>query len=351
MNITQCVSLDCYRQSRYLGLLSLPELLREIASVEGVTGIDASTESLLPDYPNVEQEFLEQWHKLLLLHGLTPVTLSSYTDRLQFRSHAMDVGETADSIMRDLYIARQLGFHNLRIMHDLPLAAVELALPLAADLNICMLDELMPPGTILPQEGRKGMDCANDLALIRRTGTGHFGLVVNTGLFQTQPNPTQLTDVLLKQYSVSESEKRCAHIMEQFSMLDFSAFEQWMQSNYPELTKNRELFCRMFGVRLFGGSVQPQELKEILPHIRDVYVKYIKLYPDASDPGYFCEPSTPDSAVIQTLSENGYRGPLTSLRMNIPGLSLGTSRPEADIANEERTEVRRHQAHLRRLLR
>lgn len=350
MKMEQCVNLDCYRQSRFLHLTELPNLFWEIASIEGVSGIDASTESLLSGYPDVPEAFLIEWQTLLSETGLRPVTLSSYIDRLQFRDHIMDVEETADALRRDLAIAKKLDFENLRIMHDIPLEAVELVLPLAEELDICMLDELMPPGTIHPHDGRKGMDCANDLALIKRTGTKHFGLQVNTGLFQTQPNPTQLLDVLLESYSKEESEKRRLFIMDRFASMEFPDFENWMNLNYPKLTTNRELFQRMFGVRLFGNSVIPEDLITIIPYIREVCVKFIKMYPHPENPGSFWEPSTPDDAVIRILSDHGYTGPLTSHRMNAPGLSLGAHRLEADILEEELNEIRLHQAHIRGLI-
>lgn len=350
MKMEPCVNLDCYRQSRFLHLIDLPKLFLEIASIEGVTGIDASTESLLCDYPNVPEAFLSGWQTLLSETGLRPVTLSSYIDRLQFRDHIMNVEETADALRRDLYIAKKLGFRNLRIMHDIPLESVEMALPLAEELDICMLDELMPPGTIQPHDGRKGMDCTNDLALIKRTGTNHFGLQVNTGLFQTQPNPTQLLDVLLAKYSNEEAGNRRLSIMEHFASMEFPDFEDWMNQNYPALTTNRELFQRMFGVRLFGNSVIPEDLTAIIPYIREVYMKFIKMYPQPDIPGSFWEPSTPDDEVIRILSAHGYEGPLTSHRMNAPGLSLGANRSEEEILKEELGEVRLHQAHIRRLL-
>lgn len=344
------VCLDCYRQSLFLGEMSLADVLEEIGSIGGVTGFHASTETLLADYPAVTDAFLAQWEALLASSGLTPVTLGSYIDRLQFRDHVMTAEETADALRRDLKIAHALGFRNLRMMHDLPLAAVEAVLPLAEELDVCLLDELMPPGTIRPQPGRKGMDCRNDLDLIARAGTKHFGLLVNLGLFQRQPNPTQLMDVLLERRTPGQAEEARQEIMTAFRSKEFPAFEEWMNRNYAELTGNRELFQRMFGVRLFGPSVEPPELSLIAPHIRDVYAKYIRLFPSAGRPGQWEEPSIPYPEVLSALTDAGYQGFLASLRMNAPGLSLGAGRSSRQIAEEEREQVRLHQAMLAELL-
>lgn len=346
----QSVCLDCYRQSLFLGQMTIEDAVREIGSIKGVTGINATTEMLLADYPDVTDAFLAQWQALLAETKLAPVTLGSYIDRLQFRDHIMTVAETADALRRDLRIAAKLGFENLRIMHDLPLEAVEAVLPLAEELNVCLLDELMPPGTILPRAGRKGMDCQNDLDLIARTGTKHFGLLVNLGLFQQQPNPTQILDVLLKTRTLQESRACNANIMAAFHSLEFPDFEIWMNKSFPELTGNRELFQRMFGVRLFGHSVVPSDLSHIGPQIRDVYAKFIRIFPEACLQNRWEEPSIPYEEVVRALDDAGYDGYLASLRMNYPTLSLGKNRSDQDIAEEERDQVRRHQKMLADLL-
>lgn len=346
----QSVCLDCYKQSLFLHQLTLSDAIREIGSIEGVTGLNATTESLLIDYPDVTDAFLEEWGALLSETGLKPVTLGSYIDRLQFRDHIMSVSETADALRRDIQIAHKLGFKNLRIMHDLPLDAVELALPLAEELDICLLDELMPPGTIKPRQGRKGMDCHNDLALIQRTGTKHFGLLINLGLFQQQPNPTQLMDVLLKNKNSITASHDYETITATFHMLEFPDFEIWMNKNFPELTKNRELFQRMFGVRLFGDSVMPPDLVLIAPYIRDIYAKFIRMYPDPGSPAEWEEPSVPYEDVVHMLSYIGYDGYLSSLRMAFPTLSLGANRSDEEIAQEEKQQVRLHQKMIRSLI-
>ena len=346
----QSVCLDCYRQSLFLAKMSLADILREAGSINGVTGFHASTEMLLIDYPIVTDEFLAQWKDLLAEQKLRPVTLGSYIDRLQYRDHVMTVQETAGALRRDLEIAHRLGFQNLRIMHDIPLAAVEAVLPLAEDLNVCLLDELMPPGTITAQPGRKGMDCQHDLELIGRTGTKHFGFLINLGLFQRQPNPTQLLDVLLETRSPKCAEDSRQQIMEQFHSRDFGEFEVWMNQVYPELTGNRELFQRMFGVRLFGPSVSIEDLALIAPHIRDIYAKFICLCVSPALPGGWEEPSIPYAEVVQMLGSVGYDGFLASLRMSVPTRSLGLGRSDDAIVEEECKQVQLHQRMLSSLL-
>ena len=344
------VNMDCYRQSLYAGSMTADSCVHEIGSIPGVTGLDATAQALIPGYPEVSDSFLAWWEENLAAYHLTPVTLGSTTDRLRFRTHVMDIQETADALRTDLELAHRLGFRNLRVTHDIPLDAVEIVLPAAEEYDIVLLDELMPPSSIRPQIGRKGMDCTNDLALIERTGTRHFGFVVNLGLFQTEPNPTQILDVLLETKSSLQASLEFDEIMASFHSLHFPDFEVWMRERYPALTANRELFGRMFGVRIPGESVPPSDLKLIAPHIHDVYAKYIFLTSEPRSPVEWVEPSISYSDVIWALRDAGYEGYLTSLRMSAPTLSLGRDRTQEDISEEEIAQVRRHQEMLRYLI-
>ena len=344
------VNMDCYRQSLFAGSMTADDVFGEIGSISGVTGIDATAEALIPEYPEISDRFLAVWQENLDKYSLEPVTLGSTTDRLRFRTHVMDVEETADALRMDLGLAHRLGFRNLRITHDIPLEAVELVLPQAQEWDIILLDELMPPGSIRPQAGRKGMDCTRDLELIARTETKHFGFVVNLGLFQTEPNPTQILDVLLETKSSLQATVEFEEIMASFHSLHFEDFEAWMAERYPQLTANRELFGRMFGVRIPGESVPPQDLKLIAPYIYDVYAKYIFLTSEPRSPMDWVEPSIPYSDVIWNLKDAGYGGYLTSLRMSAPTLSLGRDRTPEDISAEETSQVRRHQEMLQYLI-
>lgn len=343
----RCVALDCYRQSLFLNTLSLGQILKEIGSIGGVTGIDASTECFLDSYPGVSDSFCGLWRDLLAENGLRPITMGTYIDRLQFRDHVMTVRETADAICRDLRITKRLGFENMRLMHDLPLEAVELALPLAEELNIRLLDELLAPATILPSPGRKGEDCARLLELVHRTGTKHLGLLINLGLFQTQPNPSQMLDALLPTMDETQAEQVYQEVMARSRVMEFPAFESWVMDTYPQLTTNRELFQRMFGVRIFGHSVSLDDLDGIGSYVYDVYAKFQKMYP--KDSGWV-EPSIPYDAVVRKLEAVGYEGCLSSMRLGAPGISLGQNRTAEEITREETEDVRRHQQMLKTLI-
>lgn len=340
----RAVHLDCYRASRFLCTRSLSEMIEHIAGIGGVQGVEASSESLLSYYPDVSDAFCDQWNELLDTHNLQAVTLGTYIDRLQFRDHAMTIEETADAICRDLRIAKKLGFQNMRIMHDIPLEAVQIALPLAEDLDIRMLDELLSPATIQRRAGRKGEDCAIALDFIARTGTKHFGLMINLGLFQNQPNPTQILDVMLEDYTPAAAQDEYASVMAHFRTMEFPAFEEWINANHPKLNTNRELFQRMFGVRLFGHSVELSDIQLLGGSLLDVYAKFTKMIPSCTG---WIEPSIPYGNVIKELEHCGYDGCITSLRMGTPTLSLGRDLSIWDVTDEERLEVEHHQEMLK----
>ena len=96
-------------------------------------------------------------------------------------------------LQRDLRLAKRLGFRFVRpkigvVSSDLvpdPIwtESVERSLDLAAELDVVICPEIHSP-TPIKHEVVDGY-----IELIERTGTKHFGLLLDTGIFQDRPIP------------------------------------------------------------------------------------------------------------------------------------------------------------------
>jgi sugar phosphate isomerase/epimerase len=101
--------------------------------------------------------------------------------------------EGAVILQRDLRLAKQLGFSFVRpkigvVSSDLipdPIwtESVERSLDLAAELDIVICPEIHSPTPI------RHPVVDDYIGLIQRTGTKHFGLLIDTGIFQDRPIP------------------------------------------------------------------------------------------------------------------------------------------------------------------
>jgi sugar phosphate isomerase/epimerase len=183
------VSLYSYSGDMYTSM-TLEDAMADIADL-GATGIEILGEGNVPGYPDPDPAWIDTWHRLLERYGLTPTNYGSWVDTAMWRDRDLTAGEARTQIERDLRLAKRLGFTSIRPKfgvvtpeldpHPVWQPAVEGALDLAADLGIVICPEIHSPTPIHHPVTQAYLD------FIERTGTEHFKLLIDTGIFQTAP--------------------------------------------------------------------------------------------------------------------------------------------------------------------
>ena len=173
-------------------VLDLETSLAAIADL-GATGVEILGEGHVPNYPEPPAAWIDRWFELLDTYSLEPTNYGSWIDTRLHPGRSMSAEEGARTLQRDLRLAKQLGFRFVRpkigvVSSDLvpdPIwtEAVERSLDTAHDLDIVICPEIHSPTPI------KHPVVEEYVALIERTGTKHFGLLLDTGIFQDRPIP------------------------------------------------------------------------------------------------------------------------------------------------------------------
>jgi sugar phosphate isomerase/epimerase len=180
----------------YGTVLDLETAMAGIADI-GATGIEILGEGHIPNYPNPSQEWVDDWFRLLQKYGLEPTNYGSWIDTRLHSSgpngRDMTVEEGAAALQRDLRLAKRLGFRFVRpkigvvssdlIPHPIWTEVVEASLPLAEELDVIICPEIHSPTPI------KHEVVDEYIEFIKRTGTKHFGMLIDTGIFQDRPIP------------------------------------------------------------------------------------------------------------------------------------------------------------------
>jgi sugar phosphate isomerase/epimerase len=180
----------------YGTVLDLETALAGIADI-GATGVEILGEGHIPDYPNPSQEWVDDWFRLLEKYGLEPTNYGSWIDTRLHSSgpngRDMSVEEGAAALQRDLRLAKRLGFRFVRpkigvvssdlVPHPIWTEVVERSLPLAEELDVIICPEIHSPTPI------KHEVVDEYIEFIKRTGTKHFGILIDTGIFQDRPIP------------------------------------------------------------------------------------------------------------------------------------------------------------------
>ncbi|CAL9271647.1 hypothetical protein SUDANB5_00091 [Streptomyces sp. SudanB5_2050] len=183
------VSLYSYSGDLYTSM-TLEDAMADIADI-GATGIEILGEGNIPGYPHPDPAWTDTWHRLLDRYGLTPTNYGSWVDTAMWRDRDLTVEEGRAQLERDLRLAELLGFTSIRPKfgvvtpdldpHPIWQPAVERVLDLAADLDIVICPEIHSPTPIKHPVTEAYLD------FIERTGSDHFKLLIDTGIFQTAP--------------------------------------------------------------------------------------------------------------------------------------------------------------------
>jgi sugar phosphate isomerase/epimerase len=180
----------------YGTVMDLETALAAVADV-GATGVEILGEGHIERYPEPTTEWVDRWFQLLEKYSLEPTNYGSWIDTRLHSSgiHARDLTaeEGAGMLQRDLRLAKRLGFSFVRpkigvvssdlIPHPIWTESVERSLDLAAELDVVICPEIHAPTPI------KHEVVDDYIGLIERTGTKHFGLLLDTGIFQDRPIP------------------------------------------------------------------------------------------------------------------------------------------------------------------
>lgn len=160
----------------------------------GATGIEILGETHVPGYPEPEAAWFDRWFSLVEKYGLEPTNYASWIDTVIERNRDLTADEGAAQLALDLEMASRLGFKFVRpkfgviddelTPHPIWEGCVERVLDLAAKLDIKIIPEIHAPTPI------RHPVVDGYIAFIQRTGTKHFGLLIDTGIFQDRPLPT-----------------------------------------------------------------------------------------------------------------------------------------------------------------
>lgn len=181
------VSLYCYAEE--LGFtMTLEDCFADMYDM-GATGLEILANGHIEHYPNPTDEWLEHWFYLLEKYEIEPVEYGHWVDSRMVPGQQLSTEDSYKMLVRDIKLANKLGFTVLRtklgvideILTPVPnwQEFIERALPVAEQYNVKMCPELHQPTAL------KSKMVDDYVEFIEKTGTKHFGLNIDFGVFQT----------------------------------------------------------------------------------------------------------------------------------------------------------------------
>jgi sugar phosphate isomerase/epimerase len=281
----------------FLVTMTLEDCLADVADM-GATQVEILADTHVASYPNPPTGWVEDWHALLERYRLQPTCYSCWLDTRMHKGRDLELDAAVRILDRDIELAHRLGFTLVRpklgvvsldlLPHPIWRETVTRVLPKCEELGIRIAPEIHAPTPLRSQIVDDYLDLARQ--------TSHFGLLIDTGIFQT--------------------ERRERHSDQVYT---FGAPD-------PEL---RARVGREMGTPL---AVDPAELADVAQYVFHVHAKFWDMTDELTDP------HIPYDAVVAALLDAGYAGSLSSEYEGPRDLYLASD------------QLRRQQAMLRRLV-
>lgn len=184
------VSLYSYH-GEYGTTMDMEDMFMEMQDM-GAHGLEILGNSHITGYPNISEEWLENWNRLIEKYEIEPVEYGHWVDSRLFPSRELTSEESVEMLVRDFKIANKLGFKILRTklgVIDDTLTPVKnwrdfisQALEEAEKYDVRMCPEIHSPTII------KSKMIDDYIEFIEKTGTKYFGLNIDFSIFQTGDN-------------------------------------------------------------------------------------------------------------------------------------------------------------------
>lgn len=284
--IRRGVSFYSYQDEMYLGKMDVEDCIRHVTSM-GADGIEIISEAMIPDFPNPSEEWMAKWHKMLRTYGAKPVCYDMFMDGQPIDGQDIEETEAVRIMETNIKLAARMGFHILRVVYTIPLAIIRKALPCAEKYDVVMGIELHPPFRL------KTPQVDQYVEFIKETGTKHFGLIPDFGIFTEKVIPS----CERKAIKLGADPENVAIISRCYNSR--MSYEDTLKALEGRHVSQADLD---WAKSAFGNTwCDPEYLKEYMPYTVHVHAKLFDME-DGRDP------SVDNDTIFKILKESGYKG-------------------------------------------
>jgi sugar phosphate isomerase/epimerase len=242
-------------------------------------------------YPYLTDEFERLFKSSVERWGLTPTSYGTYADPFMLKDRDLNPDEMVDYIVPQLKSAAKLGFTIARLQY-FSFSVIERLLPWAERLNLKLGYELHVPLMI------KSARTQALLEQIERIGSPWLGLIPDTGIFARSIPAFRLAAT--RAAGVGEELVQRAITLWNAKTPDHDALAELLKMGLRKQNiANIEMIWGSF------GQSDPEELKDILPHVIHIHGKFFSMK-DGEEPDVRFE------EVVKVLVESGYDGWISS---------------------------------------
>lgn len=153
---------------------TLEDLIKRIAKL-GYQGIEFTPAQMLPSYPEISDQDIEQVRELLSKYHMEPFCWNIYLDLGAVSGRELSENEIHKAIMQNLIFAKRAGFSVIKTSRAITARIFQKMLPLCRDLDMKLAVELDETSTLSKECPTEEIE--EFLSIIRKEGEGQEGVI------------------------------------------------------------------------------------------------------------------------------------------------------------------------------
>lgn len=174
--IKTCVSLYSLQNEYLTKSMSLADIMHFVKE-HHAEGIEILPDQMLKGAPEVSEETVAEWQKLLDETGLVPVCADVFLNTNLYKNRTLTRRESINLLIREIKQAHRLGIHLIRLVSMVPYWVCEPLLPYCEKYDVTIALEVHA-GMAFDIPETKAF-----IAEMKRLNSPYVGLVIDTGIF------------------------------------------------------------------------------------------------------------------------------------------------------------------------
>lgn len=174
--IKTCVSLYSLQDEYLNKRMTLSDIMHFVKE-KGAEGIEILPDQMLKGSPDISDETLNEWNKLIKETGLTPVIADVFLNTNLYKNRLLTHKECVELLVKEIKQANRLGIKLIRLVSMVPYWVIEPLLPYCEKYNVTIALEIH---AAMAFDVKETQDFINEM---KRVNSPYVGLVIDTGIF------------------------------------------------------------------------------------------------------------------------------------------------------------------------
>lgn len=174
--IKSCVSLYSLQDEYLNHRMDLNDIIRYVKE-KGSQGIEILPDQMLRGAPDLNEDTLDNWNKIIMETGISPVCADVFLNTNLYKNRTLTRKECIEFLKKEIIQADKLGIRLIRLVSMIPYWVIEPLLPYCEKYDVTIALEIHAGMAFDVKETQQYLE------EMKRVNSRYVGIVVDTGIF------------------------------------------------------------------------------------------------------------------------------------------------------------------------